>query len=990
MRNFMVLGLLLTLGVAACSSGGSGGSGQTAPPPPPAGIVVKGVVSDAFVDNATLTAFEVKSNGTLGPCVPPPSGTGCATATSNADGSYSLTIGTGWTGPVLLESTGGSYTDTVTGQSVSIPGGLTLSAFLPSVSAGSNPVAQVTGWTTMAAQLALQAMASGSSASAAATGANSAVQNSFAFVDSASLTTQLLNLTQANCGTAAQDQAGFDVSLLGAGLEELASDNKVTSAALLLAMVEDLVSDGMLDGLEAGVPINVPLASGSGSVALTTIYGSSLAKSLEAGIVAFQSSVQNVCKATQSPAMAAKLPTVSATVTNATYNYTFNGSVQGLPSGPNVSVTLEYLVNLVCPNDMLVGSGEMLKPFLAQNGTFSAGIAGSPNSYAPLNYNNACGRNTGTLKIYATTGVSCGIGTSASGPFTDTLTLSYSSSDGGNHNAATVSPTISCTALTPPTFRVGGVVSGLPAGASLVLSDTVNGDSVTVTANGAFTLPALIGSGANYNVTASLSTCTVSNGSGAINGANVTNVGVFCTSGGGGGGITSGLNAPKGIVWGNKLLYVPNSGANQVLVLSEVLNGSNAVTGFKQMATITQDLNDPVSAALDSAGNLYVANQGNNTVSVYNTASSYQEITAGGHALLSGGHLDQPSSVTVDSLDNVYVTNSAGNSISVYQPVTAGNPSAGFNEPAFSPLTRDGNSNAFTAPQVIADASVPSAAEYIVVGLAAGSTDTLLIYKSPLTDLTLPAFVLEAAGCNTPSGPTGIGLFADTGSPLSSAIYVSTSTNNDVFDYGALTLLAGHGLCVAPNVTNGTAMNLPSGVAVDPYDNVFVANAGTTGTNANTIGVYAGATFGSSQAPYFIYSPTAGLTCGAAPSPKGGGAQPYDNETYCVRFSGATDTLFTFTGTLTFTTPLVPGAISNCAYYASGTVSVGGTGNTGVVTCTGTTDASGNLHVSDSLGNSFTGTFSTPSATSVSGTYAFGEFGPGGGVASGTFSGTEQ
>ena len=205
MRNFMVLGFLLALGVAACSSGSSGGSsGQTAPPPPPASIIIKGFVSDAFVDNATLTAYEVKPNGTLGPCVPPPSGSGCATATSNADGSYSLTIGTGWTGPVLLESTGGSYTDTVTGQSVSIPSGLTLSAFLPSLSAGSNPIAQVTGWTTMAAQLALQAMASGSSASAAATSANSAVQNSFAFVNSASLTTQLLNLTDANCGTAAQ------------------------------------------------------------------------------------------------------------------------------------------------------------------------------------------------------------------------------------------------------------------------------------------------------------------------------------------------------------------------------------------------------------------------------------------------------------------------------------------------------------------------------------------------------------------------------------------------------------------------------------------------------------------------------------------------------------------------------------------------------------------------------------------------------------------
>ncbi len=65
-------------------------------------------------------------------------------------------------------------------------------------------------------------------------------------------------------------------------------------------------------------------------------------------------------------------------------------------------------------------------------------------------------------------------------------------------------------------------------------------DSLTVTANGAFTFKTALATGATYSVTVGTQptgeTCTVTNGSGTVGSANVTNVAVACSSGTGGGG----------------------------------------------------------------------------------------------------------------------------------------------------------------------------------------------------------------------------------------------------------------------------------------------------------------------------------------------------------------------------------------------------------------------------------------------------------------------
>ena len=85
-----------------------------------------------------------------------------------------------------------------------------------------------------------------------------------------------------------------------------------------------------------------------------------------------------------------------------------------------------------------------------------------------------------------------------------------------------------------PTYTIGGTVAGL-SGSGLVLQLNGGGNR-SVTANGAFTFTTQLADGATYAVsvltqpTGPSQTCTVTNGSGAVGTANVTNIGVSCTT----------------------------------------------------------------------------------------------------------------------------------------------------------------------------------------------------------------------------------------------------------------------------------------------------------------------------------------------------------------------------------------------------------------------------------------------------------------------------
>ncbi len=284
---FVIIGTLLGLTLLSCSGGGGGnsgggGGGNTTP------TIVKGNVADGFVAGATVIAYQVNTDGTRGAQIGTP-------VTTDQSGNYTLDLGT-YSGPVLIASTGGTYIDTVTGQTIDLSvSPLVLSSILPNASG--NVTAQVNPLTTIAADVALALVAQGTPLATAADAANASVQNYFGLALPI-LDTALIDLTTAGCMTGA-NQTSADASAILAGISQLAFNNGVSSLSLVEALIQDVTPDGKFDGLASGAAISVPLTSGAGTILLSTIEGPALT-GLAGAISTFINSPSNVCGASVS------------------------------------------------------------------------------------------------------------------------------------------------------------------------------------------------------------------------------------------------------------------------------------------------------------------------------------------------------------------------------------------------------------------------------------------------------------------------------------------------------------------------------------------------------------------------------------------------------------------------------------------------------------------------------------------------------------------
>ncbi|WP_131795840.1 DUF1566 domain-containing protein [Fluoribacter gormanii] len=156
-------------------------------------------------------------------------------------------------------------------------------------------------------------------------------------------------------------------------------------------------------------------------------------------------------------------------------------------------------------------------------------------------------------------------------PATQTCTVTNSSGTVGASNITNVQVSCSTNAYT-----VGGTVSGLSG--TVVLQDN-GSDNVTINSNGPFRFATPVAQGAPYNVSVltqpATQTCSVSNGSGSMGGANVTNIGVNCVTN------TTRLNASVSD------LALSVSGLTEYGV-----NGTPA-SGLARMITITNTGNNP-------------------------------------------------------------------------------------------------------------------------------------------------------------------------------------------------------------------------------------------------------------------------------------------------------------------------------------------------------------------------------------------------------------
>ena len=300
--------------------------------------------------------------------------------------------------------------------------------------------------------------------------------------------------------------------------------------------------------------------------------------------------------------------------------------------------------------------------------------------------------------------------------------------------------------------------------------------------------------------------------------------------------IVSNVSAPAALAVNGGNLYVANQGNNTVSVFSPL--------GL-HVATISSGINVPDAMAFDSAGNLYVSNRG----PAAGTSSSVTVYAPGKTAPLRtiAQNVKLPLAVALDSSNDVYVANVGTNDVTVYKAGTATllrTISQGIAVP--SALAFDPSGDLYVASLVLdhvtmykpGSASVAlNISQHIDYPVALAYKDGVL-YVSNLRGNAVTAYAPGGSGylrgvSKGMSQPSAVALAPNdttfTGSPTpsptpaSQMLFVADSGLN-VVDAYALPL--GNGPSPAFKITSG--LSSPSQLLFDPLGHLFVGNPGAS------------------------------------------------------------------------------------------------------------------------------------------------------------------
>lgn len=301
-------------------------------------------------------------------------------------------------------------------------------------------------------------------------------------------------------------------------------------------------------------------------------------------------------------------------------------------------------------------------------------------------------------------------------------------------------------------------------------------------------------------------------------------------SGDSGAATSAQLNFPGGVVVApNGNVYIADPINNRVRMVSNgnittvAGNGTAGYSGDKAAATSAM-LNVPVGVGLDSAGNLYIADSGNNVI---RQVSSGGTITTwagdntlgytgdGGAAIYA--ELDDPVAITFDSAGNAYICD-AGNNV-VREVNTAG--------VIFSLVGGTATTDQLSQPNAVATDSSGN--------LYVADTGNRRIIRFQLSNLTFHWFAgTELIGDSGDGGPAIDASFDDPfGLAVDSAgnIFIADTFNSEIrkisASTGIITTVAGDGFPGSLG-DGGPALSanlfFPHSLAIDPSGNIYVSD----------------------------------------------------------------------------------------------------------------------------------------------------------------------
>jgi len=468
----------------------------------------------------------------------------------------------------------------------------------------------------------------------------------------------------------------------------------------------------------------------------------------------------------------------------------------------------------------------------------------------------------------------------------------------GNALAKVTNVAITCS-NGPPTYTIGGNIRGLTVGGSNTLALQNNGgDTLTVTSGGGFTFKTPLTSGAAYSITVLTQPttpaqwCRVTNGTGTVSTANITNVTVNC------------LNV-------GRFAYVVNStddtnGDVSAFTIDAATGALTAIAGGPVVAHTA-----PNGIAIDSNSAsvlpaVYVSNMTSADLTVLDFAT--QGSSAG--ALTSIGNLALPTAPATLTPESIAIA-------------PDGAPSGAF---LFIGGSGTGNQGALTGFQLdqygnpldtAANPTLPTAADGPVLGIAI-DTPAALVFATTSSANLLDVYSIAA---NVTLKAVAKGPYATGKDPRGVAVWpLSTSSNGFVYtaNKGDDTISAfvfnGVPGTLQPATPFATG-HAPVGIAIDPTGTyLYSANSGDGTVSAFSINSTTGALASLGAA---VASGNLNPTVNANPGPIDIKVDPSGQFVYCVNGTDGSVSLFTMKAgalTLSKTYPTGTGAKAVAIY----------------------------------------------------------------------------